>query len=920
MELNRLVRMARARWWLFAIGAGIGLIAAIAITSYLNRNIVPQFEATAPLAVIPDPGTEANALAQKRLEVLDAALIANQDRVVLAQNEIALADDDAAIINFVSTSTTEKSARDKAVSMRQTLVDELQAQSADAVTSRTAQQAAILNRLEAIEAEIRSIEGTRTPDDLSTIVDLQIQQARFTAVANELSSLYVEEVTGADITVDPLRTLADVQIEIVALENEYKQIQLDILERSQVEGNIQFNPVDRAITILTQEYNNRINEYGTLVLSEASAAVQTLGLSDVRNVTSSPGSPITNGFAGLIGGLLIAFGLIMVYDKYRQTVWVASDLRTIPFLGEVSQRAAPLVAGQAWYEFGGPAQRKRSIQSVRVIVESATESGSALGFMGVAPSEDIHELAADFAMSMVTSGSRVLLIDADFDRPSVLFEFNGQGATLSDLLQFRLDDEESYRAFIKRSLSEPPEITDGLTAVQVGHGLADPADAVSGRRLQILLDEVRRLFDLTIFVAGAGADATALATMNRMDAAIFAIRPGQAPQSDVEEAHRQLATFGVPVLGGALLTRSGATPQKATPLADPVAEPPSRRRSTGDGADAQDLLVEALFRERSRALPGEDGDVAADAQETDDGVEDPVEADPFESLRPVAAGGAQLVSLDGDLDLVLVSSLAPSSSGDPSEAVASLLSSTIEQVLRGFSGGSNTQRVDPGIAEVTKYGFVPMVRIKGHKTIGARVLDALNANIESAERSQLITELVSFFAIDAGGRSNERVVSAINEWTRQHYFTRHLVDTGREPQVWHVASQYRTFEGLVHVNRCTKERIDLFRSEILRRQIDALNKSMKAASKARRSDQVRVLEEHIKDLRTFDIAWGWLFEGTTPTARLWYPWKGPESQPQGWAPNLDEGVRANIAPLQRLGVMAQDVLTGEELLALSPPS
>ena len=164
------------------------------------------------------------------------------------------------------------------------------------------------------------------------------------------------------------------------------------------------------------------------------------------------------------------------------------------------------------------------------------------------------------------------------------------------------------------------------------------------------------------------------------------------------------------------------------------------------------------------------------------------------------------------------------------------------------------------------------------------------------------------------------MVSAINDWTRLHFFTRHLVDTGREPVVWHVASSHKTFEGLVHVNRCTKERIDLFRSEVLRRQIDALNKSMKAASKARRTDQVRMLEEQIKDLRTFDIAWGWLFEGTTPTARLWYPWKGPEAQPQGWDPNFDEGVRANIAPLQRLGVMAQDVLTGEELLALSPPS
>ena len=662
---------------------------------------------------------------------------------------------------------------------------------------------------------------------------------------------------------DPLRTDADVLVEIAALEAEYTKIQLDILTRSQVEGNIQFNPADRAITILTQEYNNRITQYGALVLSEASADAVSFGLSEVTDVTSSPGSPVTNGFAGTLAGLMFGFGLMMVHDKYRQTVWVASDLRTIPFLGEVAQRSAPLVAGQAWYEFGGPAQRKRSIQSVRVTVENATESGSALGFMGVAPSDDLHELAADFAMSMVTSGSRVLLIDADFDRPSGLFEFSGNGASLSDLLQFRLDDEESYRAFIKRSHTEPPEVTEGLTAVQVGHGLADPADAVSGRRLLILLEEVRRLFDLTVFVAGEGADATSLATMNRMDGVIVAVRPGQATQPEVEDVHRQLATFGVPVLGGALLSRSTSTTPTALPIADPVVEPPSRRRSTTDGADAQDLLVEALLRERSRFNPAPEEEAhAIDPEGADaDGDredEDSNQPDPFESLRPAAAG-ASLAPIEDSIGLVLVSSLAPSSSGDPSETVASLLSETIEQVLRGFSGGSVSQRVDPGIAEVTKFGFVPMVRIKGHKTIGARVLDALNAKIESAERSQLISELVSFFAIDEGGRSNERVVSAINDWTRLHFFTRHLVDTGREPVVWHVASPRKTFEGLVHVNRCTKERIDLFRSEVLRRQIDALNKSMKAASKARRTDQVRMLEENIKDLRTFDIAWGWIF-------------------------------------------------------------
>ncbi len=920
MELNRLARIARARWWLFGVIGALGLFSAIVLTSFLNRRIEPRFEATATLAVIPDPGGDTNDLESKTLDVLDAALLTNQERVARAQNRIELAVDEVGLINFISVSSTAEDAADKAQSMRVATEDDLRAQATTLSSQNRAQQELIRSRLAQIEDEIRELELSRPEVDTQTVIDLQLKQANFNAIATELNARYVERVTGVNTVDDPNRTMADVEIDIAALEAEYRRLQGEILSDTRSPGNQQFNEIDREISLLTQEYGDRIAEYGDLVLAAATADTQSLGAAEVLDVTATPGSAVTNGAAGLIAGLLIAFGLLMVHDRYRQIVWIGSDMVTLPYLGEVVQRAAPVVAGQAWYEFGGPAQRKRAIQSIRVTVESASVSGSALGVTGLAPSQDLHELAADFAMSMVTSGSRVALVDADFERPSVLFEFSGSGATLSDLLQFRLEDEESYRAYIKRSLTEQDEVVDGLTAVPVGHGIADPADALSGRRLQILVEEVRRMFDLAIFVTGSGVEAVSLATMNRMDGVIIAIRPGQATRAKVEEAHRQLAAFGVPVLGGALLTRAGRESTATLPAADPVIEPPSHRRTAAAGADAQDLLVEALLRERSRSEPpppAEDDD--DDEDDMDTAASAPA---PSAGTRPRRPGdaGRDLPARTEAPNLVLVSALAPTSAADPSEAVAALLSDTIEQVLRGFAGGSTPRQVDPGIAEVTKFGFVPMVRVKGHKTIGARVLDALNARIESAERSQLIDEMVAFFAIEEGGRSNERVVTAINEWARTHYFTRHLVDTGREPTVWHVASQHRTFEGLVHVNRCTKERIDLFRSEILRRQLDALNKSLKAASKARRTEQVRVLEERIKDLRTFDIAWGWLFEGTTPAARLWYPWKGPEMQPQGWDPNLDEGVRANIAPLQRLGVLAQDVLTGEELLALSPPS
>ncbi len=249
-----------------------------------------------------------------------------------------------------------------------------------------------------------------------------------------------------------------------------------------------------------------------------------------------------------------------------------------------------------------------------------------------------------------------------------------------------------------------------------------------------------------------------------------------------------------------------------------------------------------------------------------------------------------------------------------------MMETTIYQIVQGFSGAAGTQRFDPGIREVTKYGFVPLVRIKGHKTLGSRVLDSLHDGLDDEGRRRLQSDLISYFSVEPGGRTSDRVATAINHWTAEHFFTRHLAQTGREPEIWHLSSPAGTFQALTHYKRATKERIDLLRAEILRRQLDTLNRHLKTATKNKKAAQIRRLEDQIKDVRTFDIALGWLFEGTTPNARIWYPWKPPEQQPQGWDPNFDEGIRANVAPLQRLGLLVQDVLTEEELVALTPPS
>jgi hypothetical protein len=44
-------------------------------------------------------------------------------------------------------------------------------------------------------------------------------------------------------------------------------------------------------------------------------------------------------------------------------------------------------------------------------------------------------------------------------------------------------------------------------------------------------------------------------------------------------------------------------------------------------------------------------------------------------------------------------------------------------------------------------------------------------------------------------------------------------------------------------------------------------------------------------------------EGGEHDFRILTPWKEPSERLRGWAPDLDDGVKVNIAPLDRAGVL-----------------
>ena len=57
----------------------------------------------------------------------------------------------------------------------------------------------------------------------------------------------------------------------------------------------------------------------------------------------------------------------------------------------------------------------------------------------------------------------------------------------------------------------------------------------------------------------------------------------------------------------------------------------------------------------------------------------------------------------------------------------------------------------------------------------------------------------------------------------------------------------------------------------------------------------------------------WASVGPVHLAGTWIRgrWKGPDEQPKGWRPDINDGVKINIAPWERLGMFPVKKIVGK---------
>jgi hypothetical protein len=153
-------------------------------------------------------------------------------------------------------------------------------------------------------------------------------------------------------------------------------------------------------------------------------------------------------------------------------------------------------------------------------------------------------------------------------------------------------------------------------------------------------------------------------------------------------------------------------------------------------------------------------------------------------------------------------------------------------------------------------------------------------------------------------------VESIREWLENVYFAYHASLYKSRPIFWHISSKQgkgpAAFSALVHYHRFDKDQMARLHVVYLREALATFRREAALAGQEGRADdrlewQAKVEEVEELDLRLKQVQEG--FHQGLEDFRILTSWKTEAERPKGWDPDINDGVKVNIEPLQRAGVL-----------------
>lgn len=888
MELNRLARVLRDRWRIAALIAVIGFISAFGLTYLSNQSVEERWEALIPLRFDLQEGETVEDLTARINEAQAQASLAAENLIDANQGSTIFADTATGRLFFRAEADTQEVARERARALLDAYVN------SDQGGGNVQEQLdALEENAEAVAAEIDEMESTLTPEEQTLVSRHQTLDAAIAAVRDRIVGLIVadagatqaEQAENAAIRADLEETLDELLAEKEAL-GPVPSADLSASEQ------LRLDSLRRQLEVIGVEYQ-RLSLRTVGVLAENAQEE----LPQINSLTPTPASPIRNGVIGFLGGVGLAVFALVFVTRSRKEVWLADDL-PVPVLGEIPDRKVTTLPGPSWYDTVTEGRRKESIQAVRTTIEGALgHEFAALAIVGDrVGSVATHALAVDLAASFASAGRSTLLIGADYSTQVEMTEFEVGEPTLRTVLSIPLTSAQKTDERLHAIALDAVEIRANLAVIPSGEAPDSPADALAGQRFRRFIEIAQERFDLVIVAGGEGESASSQVITQRIGAAIVAIAPGKTtvPRINsvlVDMSHQRVALPGVIMVYGtesrfSLPQPSILSPGQSTTTPRQVEESISRldrypfpgaKRTPSPRSGSLDHLAEGLAGSR-RAQEPSPLDQNADA--------DQVATQVLEALQ----------NIDSELAY---------------EPVAEYLVARVEDMMTAVPGQANVSQEMVDVA--TDIGFVPLISVRGVPTVWERFVSELTAEIGDDIGRQLASRISEVITGEEGVDS-----SAVDHWLGEEFFSRHVERTDREPVVWHLASSLGTIQVLVNGRRLTDERLGQMTTDIVRPKIAELERAVRDMRTAEKEHEASRIETALKDARTFEVSLAALRGGTKDEARLVYPWRRHDQMPRGWQPIWSEGIRPNIAPLQRLELLTEPVLTDDELRDLAP--
>ncbi len=638
------------------------------------------------------------------------------------------------------------------------------------------------------------------------------------------------------------------------------------------------------LTSLQNGLTQLATEYEQLLRATwASSTAASIDPALFANLTGNPAKPLINGLIGLLGGIALALLGLVFITRAKKPVWLPEDLE-IAFLGEVPARRVGAGVGEAWYDTTEGGARKPAIQALRSVVEAQLPStGATLAITAHNVSAPgVHALATDLAVSMASAGSSVLLVDADFASDSAVCRVQGGW-----LIAIRRLDAESGVDGIRASRRSggielsvhPPD----LAVVPSGPPPPSPGDALAGRQFRAFIDEASKHFDMVVVAVGDIGTPAAQVAMQRLRRSVVVLTPGRSTIPQINNLMFDVVQRQVSIMGAVFLQRSeralwgmgdGAVEHVApethvVPASSPVSRlshypSPSHRGPIGPPDSLHDLV------ERVSTL------------------QEAAEASEF--------GRELLTALDGASPEVAF------------EAVADYLVSRVEDMMTASYGEGDFS--DDVVDEVALSGFLPFRSLTEHPSVGRWLMDELHREVAPHTADAIVAEMEEILAVGTG-----REVVTVDEWLASEFFLRHLKRTNGDPPVWHLTSEEGAVQVLVPAHRFDRQKIENLMTQVTSRVIDELERNSKSANIKGDGEQAALLEARIREVRRMETSLGLLL-GITVDEETKVSRKRVKGGAWEWNPDWSAGYRANLAPLQRLGLLLFPVLTEDEMNSL----